>query len=90
MKINIIKTNMSFSKETGYVGHVEFGVEGHKQPYEITLQSDKGKNDWNYALNFSQTPGSEEEIQKVDEYIEEDDDLFDELVEAAMKTIEQQ
>lgn len=83
MKVQVLNATMSYSKKDGYLGHVRFSVEGHKQPYELTLQSDGNEFDWNYALNFSDESGSEEEIQLVDERIETDDELFDLLVDAA-------
>jgi hypothetical protein len=84
MKINTIRADMTFNEEDGYVGHVHFEVEGHRKPYEITLQSDKRGREWSYSLVFDGEPGSEEEIQALDELLEEDDELFDPLVEAAM------
>lgn len=87
MKVQVIGAKMSFTEEKGYLGHVQFAVEGHKQPYEITLQSDNGKYDWNYALNFSNEPGSEDEILLVDEQLEEDDELFDSFVDLAKEAL---
>lgn len=87
LKVTILEAVMSHSKETGYLGHVRFEAEGHKTPYEMTLQSDKRLDDWNYALNFLNEPGSEEEIEAVEKAIEEDDALFDDLVEAAVNTL---
>lgn len=89
MKVQILNASMNYTEEKGYLGHVHFVVEGHKQPYEITLQSDDGKFDWNYAINFSNEPGSEEEILFVDERLEEDDDLFDRFVDAAKQELQQ-
>lgn len=87
MKVQVLGATMKYSEDKGYLGHVKFSVEGHKQPYEITLQSDDGKYDWNYALNFSDEPGSEEEISAVDERLEIDDDLFDLFVDAAKEAL---
>ncbi|MEW9698696.1 hypothetical protein [Paenibacillus sp. SI8] len=83
--IEVIKAAMEYSKEDGYLGHVEFTVEGHPLPYEITLQS-KTRKDWSYALNFSKESGKEEDIEAVEELLEEDE-YFDQLVEAAEKTL---
>lgn len=88
MKAHVLNASMSYSKAEGYIGHVRFSVEGHKQPYELTLQSDGNEHDWNYALNFSDGSGSEEEIQQVDERLETDDELFDLLVNAAKDAYE--
>ncbi|MFC5531831.1 hypothetical protein [Cohnella yongneupensis] len=90
MNVQVLSAKMSFSEDKGYIGQVLFSVENHKQPYELTLQSDKGNFDWNYALNFSDEPGSEEEILLVDERLETDDDLFDMLVDAAKEAMSQQ
>jgi hypothetical protein len=85
MKVNILSAKMTQSEEEGFVGTVHFEVEGHKQPYEVTLQSNNGRNNWSYALNFLSLPGSEEEIQAVDEQMEEDDAFFEMFVIAANK-----
>jgi hypothetical protein len=85
MKVNILGASMSQSEENGYVGQVQFEVDGHKQAYEVTLQSNNGRNNWSYALNFWNGSGSEEEIQAVDERLEEDDAFFEQFVIAAMK-----
>jgi hypothetical protein len=82
MKLTILDAKMTYSKEDGYVGHVSFQVENHKTDYEITLVSKRGK-DWDYALNFLNESGSEEDILAVEEDLEENDEWFDLLVEAA-------
>lgn len=87
MKISILHAEMRYSEQEGYWGKVQFAADGHKQPYELTLQSDKRPDDWNYALNFLRESGSEEEIEQVEQAIEADDDLFDDLVEAAMNAM---
>ncbi|TJY44268.1 hypothetical protein E5161_02450 [Cohnella pontilimi] len=89
MKTNILQAIMTHSEKDGYLGHVRFEVEGHKQPYELTLQSDGRLDYWNYSLNFANQPGSEEEIDTVERAVEEDDELFDRLVEAALNSQEQ-
>jgi hypothetical protein len=89
MKIRILKAAMTHNEQEGYLGHVSFEVEGHKTPYELTLQSDRRPDNWNYALNFLNEPGSEEEIEAVERAIEDDDDIFDTLAEAAVEQIAQ-
>ncbi|MDF2814798.1 MAG: hypothetical protein K0Q81_998 [Paenibacillus sp.] len=86
MQIKILEATMSHSKEDGYVGRVLFEVESHSNAYEITLQS-KSKKDWSYALNFSQDSGKEEEILAVEDALEEDDELFDLLVDTALNSL---
>ncbi|MDU0200352.1 MULTISPECIES: hypothetical protein [Paenibacillus] len=84
---NILKANMDYSKAEGYLGHVQFSVEGHEHPYEITLQSLRGKDDWSYALNFLSESGKEEDIEAVEELLEEDE-WFDLLVNAGLQVLE--
>ncbi len=83
MKATIISATMTRDEDNGYVGLIRFEIENHKQGYEVTIQSDNGKNNWSYALNFSAGSGSEEEIQEVDEWLEEDDAFFEQFVAAA-------
>ena len=70
----------------GTVGQVRFRVEGHPKPYEVTLFSRKG-DDWEYGLHFAEESGSEELIDRVEEYLEENDDAFRMLVNAALAAI---
>jgi hypothetical protein len=85
MNITIVDARMNYDQESGYTGQVQFTVEGHKCPYELTLHSTKG-NEWSYGLHFHGEPGSEDEILALDECIEEDDELFDQLIKAAWIT----
>ncbi|MCD1257572.1 hypothetical protein B5M42_001810 [Paenibacillus athensensis] len=84
--IEIQRASMSFTKGDGYVGQVEFRVEGHEMPYEMTLHSTNRK-EWSYGLHFLQQSGREEDILAVEDMLEEDDELFDRLVEAAENTL---
>lgn len=86
MQVQIIEATMSHSKADGYLGRVTFQVESHSKSYELTLQSKSGK-DWSYALNFLAESGREEEIEAVEEAIEEDDELFNRLVDAARSNL---
>nr|WP_245855584.1 hypothetical protein [Paenibacillus rigui] len=85
--IKIQSACMTHTKEDGYVGQVEFQVEGHKFPYEITLYSTKGK-EWSYGLHFLEQSGSEEQILEVEDLLEENDEYFDMLVEAAKNSLQ--
>lgn len=84
MSVEIISANMKF--DDGYIGQVQFNYKNHKRPYEITLHS-KDKKEWMYSLSFAAESGSEDEILQVEEVLEEDDDLFDKLVEAAISKL---
>ncbi|MCM3745851.1 hypothetical protein M3223_00645 [Paenibacillus pasadenensis] len=88
MEWEMIFAEMSYNKEDGYVGKVQFQVKGHKQPYEMALQSKKGK-DWAYGLFFKDKAGPEEEIELVEEELEENDEMYDALVEAARSALVQ-
>lgn len=82
MQLTILDASMSYSKEDGYVGKIQFSVEGHRNHYEMTLHSKKG-SDWGYGLFFLHESGKEEDLLKVEEQLEEDDELFYQLVKAA-------
>jgi hypothetical protein len=86
MEVQIVSADMEYSKEDGYLGHVAFEVANHKFAYEITLHSKRGY-DWDYSLNFLNESGREEDILVVEEALEEDDELFDKLVEAAKSNL---
>lgn len=87
MHYTLLSAAMTYSKEDGYVGAVAFAVEGHRQPYELTLQS-KRRQDWSYSLHFQNESGSEEEIELVEEWLEEDDEAFDQMIDAAEKALD--
>ncbi|MGF9713626.1 hypothetical protein EXW96_09635 [Paenibacillus sp. JMULE4] len=87
MDIQIVKSDMTYSKEDGYVGHVQFTCEGHQAPYEITFHS-KNAKEWMYSLNFAKESGPEQEILSLEEILEEDDELFDRLVNEAQSKLE--
>lgn len=87
MNVHIIHAIMGHSKEDGYVGSVHFNVEGHQQAYEIALQSKKGK-DWGYGLFFLEGSGNEELLLQVEDEIEENDELFEQLIEAGKAALQ--
>ena len=88
-EITILHTSMTYSKEDGYVGKVQFRAQGHRDAYEMALQSKKGKN-WSYGLFFLETSGSEDDIFAMEDRLEEDDELFDWLTQSAMAALEEQ
>jgi len=87
MKITVIHAEMDYTKDDGYVGKVQFDVEGHSNQYEVALQSRKGK-DWGYGLFFLHESGNEEQLNEVEEELEENDEWFDFLVETAMNSLQ--
>lgn len=86
MNVSIKDARMSKSAEDGFVGAVHFEVEGHQQAYEMTLQSKRGK-DWGYGLFFLSGSGNEEQLLEVEDEIEENDELFESLIEAGMSAL---
>ncbi len=87
MDINILSAAMEHTEEEGYRGTVKLELEGHRRPYEVTLLSKKGKT-WDYSLNFAGEPGPEEQIAEAEAALEEDDDLFDRIIDAAMNRLQ--
>ncbi|MFF2482522.1 hypothetical protein [Paenibacillus sp. NPDC058071] len=86
MKLNILEAKMTYTKESGYIGQVHFEVEGHPNAYEMTLHSRKA-TEWGYGLFFLHESGSEEQLLEVEDRLEEDDELFDQLVQAAQEKL---
>ncbi|WP_213618281.1 hypothetical protein [Paenibacillus sp. J22TS3] len=77
---------MQRQEDETYLGRTVFKVTGHKQDYEITFFSKRGK-EWDYSLHFANESGDEDELLAVDARIEEDDEWFDRLLDAAMDTL---
>ncbi|MFS0727966.1 hypothetical protein [Paenibacillus sp. 1P07SE] len=86
-EITILSASMTYSKEDGYIGNVQFRFAGHRDAYEMALQSKKGK-EWSYGLFFLDTSGREEEIFAMEDRIEEDDALFEGLIQIAMAALD--
>ncbi|WP_019006789.1 hypothetical protein [Cohnella laeviribosi] len=87
MQVEILGATLKYDEQQGYVGQVQFAVKGHKQPYEMTLQSDEG-SEWSYSLLFLNESGDENEIIAVEEEIDRNDELFERLVAAAQESLE--
>ncbi|WP_261800067.1 hypothetical protein [Paenibacillus sp. PAMC21692] len=87
LQIFIIDASMTHSKEDGFVGKVQFSVEGHDNEYEIALQSKRG-SDWGYGLFFLHNSGNEEQLLALEDELEEDDELFDYLIQTAKSKLE--
>ncbi|AWB44779.1 hypothetical protein DCC85_11495 [Paenibacillus sp. CAA11] len=86
MNITITNATMTIEAEGSFLGSTVFTVEGHDVPYEITFFSKNGK-DWDYSLHFFDESGDEDKMLLVDEYIEGDNDSFDDLLDAAIDTM---
>ncbi|MHA6484257.1 hypothetical protein ACX1C1_20395 [Paenibacillus sp. strain BS8-2] len=87
LPIGIIDASMTYTKEDGYVGKVQFRVEGHDNEYEIALHSKRG-SDWGYGLFFLNKSGKEEQLLALEDQLEEDDELFEQLIHAAQEKLE--
>ncbi|KKC46642.1 hypothetical protein VE23_05100 [Paenibacillus sp. D9] len=89
MKWEIIHAEMTVAEDGGYVGQVQFKIEGHKQAYEIALQSNKRGKDWAYGLFFKDEAGPEAEIEAVEEELEDNDEFYEALIAAAKDALKQ-
>lgn len=87
MDVTVLNASMTFNEEDGYVGKVQFQTGDGQTGYEIALQSNKRGRDWGYGLFFLQDSGDEEKLLALEERLEEDDELFDFLVETAKQAL---
>ncbi len=87
MQLTIKQASMTYTKEEGYIGQVAFEVAGHKESYAIVLQSKRGR-EWGYALSFLEASGPDEQIDALDQFLDEDDEAFDQLIDAAKAELE--
>ena len=87
MNIHIEHVDMKRNVDGHFVGHAVFTVDDQKAKYEITFFSKRGK-EWDYSLNFAKEPGSEEELFRLDQILEENDELYNELLDAAIASQE--
>nr|WP_272036737.1 hypothetical protein [Paenibacillus sp. JJ-100] len=83
VKIEIMRAEMHREDEKSFVGSTVFKADGNKSVYEVTFMSKNGK-DWDYSLHFTEQSGDEEELLKMDELLENDDDLYNQLLDAAL------
>lgn len=87
MNVEIVKAELKREEDRSFIGRTVFTVEHHKLPYEITFFSKRG-SEWDYSLSFAGEPGSEEQFLEVDTLLENDDDFFNQLLDAALDTQE--
>ncbi|AIQ18629.1 hypothetical protein NST99_18225 [Paenibacillus sp. FSL L8-0470] len=85
MNVQIIKAELKREEDKSYVGRTVFTLDNHKSPYEITFFSKRG-SEWDYSFSFAGEPGSEEQFLEIDTLLENDDDLFNQLLDAALDT----
>lgn len=84
MNLEIVSAEMSRKEDKSYVGRTIFTLENHKAPYEITFFSTRG-TEWDYSLSFAGEPGSEEQFLETDALLENDDDIYNQLLDAALE-----
>lgn len=80
--VKILGASMDYTKENGFVGRIQFEIVGQQNQYEMTIHSRK-RTEWGYGLFFLNESGDEDELLAVEDMLEEDDELFDYLVNAA-------
>ncbi|KZS48374.1 hypothetical protein AWU65_21785 [Paenibacillus glucanolyticus] len=86
-QVRIERADMKRDESNQFVGYTVFSIDRHAASYEITFLSKNGR-DWDYSLNFAGEPGIEEQFMQLDERIETDDELFDDLLDAAIDASE--
>lgn len=87
MKITIVQARMEEQPDGALSGSVQFLAEGDETPYELFLRNEKGKV-WDYSLHFTSESGNHDQITAVSDRIDEDDELFDQLLDAALETLD--
>lgn len=90
MNVQILNAKMTYTKDDGHVGAVHFQVEGHPKPYEMALHKSRKAKEWGYGLFFLAGSGDEDLLLEVEDEIEENDELYEKLVEAAIAALEQE
>lgn len=85
-ELTIVEAQMKKQEDGSYIGKTVFQVSSHKAGYEIAFYSKDG-GDWDYSLHYASEPGIEEQFMAVDTRIEEDDEWFDSLLDAAWDTL---
>ena len=83
MTIKILGSEMRRHEDRSFVGKTIFSLDNHKANYEITFFSTRG-TEWDYSLSFAGEPGSEEEMLATDALLESNDDVYNELLDAAL------
>ena len=83
MTIKILQSEMRRHEDRSFVGKSIFSFDNHKANYEITFFSTRG-TEWDYSLSFAGEPGSEEEMLQMDALLETNDDVYNELLDAAL------
>lgn len=86
-KATVISATMRQEEDGTFLGQAVFNMEGQKSTFEISFFSKKGK-EWDYSLHYAEGERIEEELLAIDELLEEDDDLFDMLLDAARDAME--
>lgn len=86
-KATVISATMRQEEDGSFLGQAVFKMEGQKSAFEISFFSKKGK-EWDYSLHYAEGERIEEELLAIDELLEEDDDLFDILLDAARDTMD--
>jgi len=87
MTVEISAAEMRRNEDGSFVGKTIFTLDNHKAQYEITFYSKRG-SEWDYSLSFAGEPGNEEQFLQTDALLETDDDLYNQLLDAALDTQE--
>ncbi|MBP1903926.1 hypothetical protein J2Z32_000543 [Paenibacillus turicensis] len=88
MKINVVAASMKKEADGSFLGKTIFQANEDPTKYEITFFSKRGK-DWDYSLHYADEPGNEELLLAVDAHIEQSDEDFDQLLDAAWNSMDE-
>jgi hypothetical protein len=86
MKLHVIEARMEQDKDRSYSGFVRFRTDSGETVYELSLGSKDG-GEWLYNLHFTEASGNDEQMDAVSELIDEDDEIFDELLQSALNNV---
>ncbi|WP_410511383.1 hypothetical protein PaeBR_14945 [Paenibacillus sp. BR2-3] len=89
MMVEITAADMRRNEDGSFVGKTIFSLDNHKAKYEITFFSKRG-SEWDYSLSFADEPGNEEQFLQTDALLENNDDVYNQLLDAAIDAQEGQ
>jgi hypothetical protein len=87
IQLTVVETAMIRKPNGEYSGYTRFQANQAATIYELSLASDDGK-DWMYNLHFTANSGTDELMDEVSNWIDENDEAFDELLQAALDHVQ--
>jgi hypothetical protein len=87
IRFTVVEAAMIRNPKGEYSGFTKFQANQAPTIYELSLASDDG-NDWMYNLHFTENSGTDELMDQVSNWIDENDEAFDELLQAALDNVQ--